>query len=367
MAARLAADPTIQVLLLEAGGTDETELVSNPNRWPMTLGSELDWGFVAEPNPRLNGRAISYSMGKVLGGGSSINVATWSRGHRADWDFFASESGEASWGYESVLELYRRRIEAWAGSPDPEYRGSDGMVHVQSVARPHPFSFALLESAEAAGLRRFPHPNGRMLEEAGGCALVDETVRDGKRQSIFRSHLFPLMAQPNVTVLTGALVTRIRFEGTRAAGVEFRYQGKGLRADATGEVVLSLGAIHTPKLLMQSGIGDEEELQGMGIPVLQVLPSVGRYLHDHLSFSCIWENTDRIPPSVPRSQTEIFWKSDDSLDSPNFCAYAKQGPTVTPENAARFKPPAASWSLVVGMRPRSRGAVHLTDRSRTIR
>src|SRR6516165_7039142 len=94
VAARLAADPKIQVLLLEAGGTDETDLVMNPNRWPMTLGSELDWGFVTEPNPNLNGRAIGYSNGKVLGGGSSINVATWSRGHRADWDFYASESDD---------------------------------------------------------------------------------------------------------------------------------------------------------------------------------------------------------------------------------------------------------------------------------
>jgi choline dehydrogenase len=87
VAARLATDPAISVLLLEAGGGDETDLVDDPNRWPMTLGSELDWQFVAEPNARLNGRAIRYSMGKVLGGGSSINVATWSRGHRADWDF----------------------------------------------------------------------------------------------------------------------------------------------------------------------------------------------------------------------------------------------------------------------------------------
>ena len=95
VAARLAADPKTQVLLLEAGGTDETDLITNPNRWPMTLGSELDWGFVAEPNPYLNGRAIPYSMGKVLGGGSSINVSTWSRGHRADWDFYASRVGRS--------------------------------------------------------------------------------------------------------------------------------------------------------------------------------------------------------------------------------------------------------------------------------
>src|ERR1700730_9312322 len=121
VAARLASDLNTQVLLLEAGGTDEKDSVMNPNHWPMTLGTELDWGFIAEPNPNLNGRAIGYSMGKVLGGGSSINVSTWSRGHRADWDFYASESGDPSWGYEAVLDLYRQRIEAWAGSPDPDY------------------------------------------------------------------------------------------------------------------------------------------------------------------------------------------------------------------------------------------------------
>jgi choline dehydrogenase len=155
MAGRLAENPDVEVLLLEAGGSDETDLVTNPNRWPMTLGSELDWGFVAESNPHLNGRGIPYSMGKVLGGGSSINVSTWSRGHRADWDFYATESGELSWDYDAVLELYRRRIEAWAGSPDPDYRGMRGMVHVQSAAEPHPFSFALLEGAESVGLQRF--------------------------------------------------------------------------------------------------------------------------------------------------------------------------------------------------------------------
>ena len=93
VAARLAANPNVKVLVLEAGGSDDADVMMDPNRWPMTLGSELDWGFVAEPNPRLNGRAIPYSMGKVLGGGSSINVSTWSRGHRADWDFLRRRIG----------------------------------------------------------------------------------------------------------------------------------------------------------------------------------------------------------------------------------------------------------------------------------
>src|SRR5499427_2581228 len=171
VAARLASDLKTQVLLLEAGGTDEMELITNPNRWPMTLGSELDWGFVAEPNPQLNGRAIGYSMGKVLGGGSSINVSTWSRGHQADWDFYASEADDPSWSYEAVLDLYRRCIEVWAGTPDPEYRGVHGTVYVQPAADPRPFAFALLEGAASLGLERYSNANGRMMESAAGCAL----------------------------------------------------------------------------------------------------------------------------------------------------------------------------------------------------
>jgi len=360
LAARLAADRKTQVLLLEAGGTDETDLVMNPNHWPRALGSELDWGFVAGPNPNLNGRAIGYSMGKVLGGGSSINVSTWSRGHRADWDFYTSESGDPSWSYAAVLDLYRRRIEAWAGWPDPDYRGEHGTVHVQPAADPHPFSVALLEGAESLGLQRFPNSNGQMMEAAGGCAWIDETVLDGKRRSIFRSYLYPIMDQPNITVLTGALATRIRFDCRRATGVDFHYEGKTLRAGATREVILSLGAIHTPKLLMQSGIGDESELKRVGIPVLEALPGVGRNLNDHVAFGCVWENSGRPAPQIPRSQTSCFWKTRTALEAPNFYVYSHGGPDFTPENAARFKPPAACWSLSGGMRPNSRGIIHLT-------
>src|SRR5262249_17389466 len=142
VARRLAESPDVSVLVLEAGGSDDSESISDPNRWPLTLGSELDWGFIAEPNPRLKDRAIRYSMGKVLGGGSSINVSTWSRGHRADWDFYASDVGDAGWSYDAVLDLYRRRVEAWVGSDDLAYRGTDGIVHVQPAAEPHPFAAA---------------------------------------------------------------------------------------------------------------------------------------------------------------------------------------------------------------------------------
>jgi len=313
VAGRLAANPAVKVLLLEAGGTDELELVMNPNFWVKTLRSELDWGFIAEKNPYLNGRAIPYSMGKGLGGGSSMNVGTWSRGHQADWDAYAAEAGDRGWGYEAVLDLYRNRIEHWAGTPDPKYRGTGGPMHVQPPAEPHPLFNALLEAAESAGLPRFENSGGRLMEADGGCAFIDEIVHDGKRQSVFRSYTYPRMAQSNLTVLTGATVTRILFEQQRATGVEFSYQGRLVRVAASLDVVLSLGAIQRPKLLMQSGIGDEEELGKFDIPVVQKLPGVGRGLHDHVALGCVWEAPENmLLPTAPRSQGVCFWKTEPS-------------------------------------------------------
>jgi choline dehydrogenase len=361
VAARLAANPNLQVLVLEAGQTDESDLVMDPNRWWMTLGTDLDWGFVAEPNPNLNGRAIPYSMGKVLGGGSSINVGTWSRGHRADWEFYAHQAGDEAWGYNAVLKLYREKIEAWIGAPDLQYRGTRGAVHVQPAADLEPFSFAVLNAAESIGLPRFPNANGHMMEESAGCAIVDETVFEGQRKSIYRSYLYPVMNRPNVRVLTGALACKVLFEGKTAVGVEFLYNGQLHQVRAAQEVILSTGAVQTPKLLMQSGIGDPEELNRFGIPVVQSLRGVGRNLHDHIAFGALWEVAGVPPAPVPRGKTACFWKSDPSVDAPDFYAYSRRGASLSAENVKRFgAPPADVWSLVIGMRPASRGSIHLT-------
>jgi len=199
-----------------------------------------------------------------------------------------------------------------------------------------------------------------MMQSPNGCSFVDETICEGKRRSIFRSYLYPRMVKQNITVVTGALVTRILFVRRRATGIEFQHQGRNLRALAGCEIILSLGAIQTPKLLMQSGIGDEDELQRVGVPLVQKLPAVGRHLHDHTAFGCVWESRGIGLPPVPRSQTACFWKTDPALDAPNFYAYARRGNDVTPENAALRKSVAESWSFMIGMRPKSRGRIHLT-------
>src|SRR5262245_18737305 len=271
VASRLAEDPAVNVLLLEVGGDDDVPSVTEARQWVTNIGSERYRQFNAEPNPHLNRRVIPLGMGKVLGGGSSINAMIWARGHKTDWDFFASETGDPAWGYESVLDIYRR-IEDWRGAPDPRYRGTGGPVSVQPLHNPTPAVRALFEAIRSLGIPIFENQNGRIMEADGGAAVADMRIRDGKRQSVFRAYVFPHMDQPNLTVLPHALVTRLTFEGNRTTGVEISYEGSTRRIRAGREVILSLGAIHTPKVLMQSGIGDQAELRRFGIPLVRHLP-----------------------------------------------------------------------------------------------
>src|SRR5499427_9468626 len=288
VARRLAENPDVSVLLLEAGCDDDVPSVTDAGQWVTNIGSERYWQFQAEPNPHLNGRAIPLGMGKVLGGGSSIGAMVWARGHKSDWDFFASETGDPAWGYESVLDIYRR-IEDWQGAPDPRYRGTGGPLFVQPTYNPIPSVQALFEGIHSLGIPIFENQNGRIMEADSGASVADMRVPDGKRQSVFRAYVFPHMDQPNLTVLPHALVTRLTFEGDRTTGVEISYEGRTRRIRAERDVVLSLGAIHTPKVLLQSGIGDQDELRRFGIPVLQHLLGVGRGFQDHPAFCCLWD------------------------------------------------------------------------------
>ena len=360
VAGRLAANPDVNVLLLEAGGNDDNPLVREPSKWPMNLGTERDWGFKGQPNPHLNGRSIPLSMGKVLGGGSSINGMGWARGHKSDWDFFASETGDPAWSYESVLNIYRR-IEDWHGAPDPKYRGTGGPVFVQPAPDPNPIAPAMVEGARSIGIPTFEHHNGRMMEGDGGAAIFDLRVRDGQRLSVFRSYTYPRMSQSNLTVLTNALVTRLTFDGKRATGIEFGYEGRIHRIGARCEVVLSLGAMHTPKVLMLSGIGDAAELRRLGIPLIQHLPGVGQNFQDHFGIGCIWEYNEPLAPRNNAGEATYFWKSDSSVETPDLQTCQVEVPYCSAENAAKFNPPSASWTLLGSVvRPKSQGRIRLT-------
>lgn len=358
VAARLAADGQARVLLIEAGGSDEAESVSNPAHWPLNLGTERDWGFLGEPTPGLGGRRLPLSMGKGLGGGSSINVMVWARGHKEDWDHFASEAGDERWGYQSVLNYYRR-IEDWRGAADPLRRGKGGPVHVAQPATPQPIAQALIEAAGTVGIPVFDSPNGEMMESAGGASIAELRIKDGKRQSVFRSYVGPIMTQPNLTVLTDALVTRLIFQGRKVVGVEAVVGGRRQQFRARYETVLSLGAIHTPKVLMQSGIGHEDELRPHGIAVVQHLPGVGRNHQDHLAFGCTWAYRD--PQGVGGSGCEatLYWKSDASLSHPDILQCQLEFPVPAPVEAG-IATPQHGWTMFAGLaQPKSRGRLRL--------
>jgi choline dehydrogenase len=359
VARRLAENSDINVLLLEAGGTDDIPRVMDPGQWFHNLGSERDWSFAGEPNPHLNGRSIFSNMGKVLGGGSSINTMVWARGHKDDWDFFASESGDIAWNYQAVLSLYRR-VEDWHGEPDPKYRGTGGPVFIQPAPDPNPIAPAMVEGACSVGLPSFENQNGRMMESDGGASIVDLNVQDGRRLSIFRAYTFPYMDRPNLTVLTQALVTRVTIEDKKATGVEILYEGEIHRINAGREVILSLGALHTPKVLMQSGIGDQDELRQFGIPLIQHLPGVGQNFMTHCGIGCIWEYQHSLPPRNNGAEATFFWKSQRTLVVPDLQTCQVEVPVYSLESAAQFNPPQSSWTLFGSVaRPESRGQIRL--------
>jgi choline dehydrogenase len=223
----------------------------------------------------------------------------------------------------------------------------------------------MVEGARSIGMPIFDSNNGRLMEADGGASILDLRVRDGKRLSVFRTYAFPYMDRPNLTVLTHALVTKLTLEGKRATGVEIAFDGKTQRITAGLEVVLSLGAIHTPKVLILSGIGDQAELRRLGIPVVQHLPGVGQNFQDHFGIGCVWEYQQPLPIRNNGGEATFFWKSNPGLVTPDLQTCLGEVPICSAETAAKFHPPAASWTLFGGLvRPKSRGQIRLTGPNR---
>ncbi|OBG19744.1 GMC family oxidoreductase [Mycobacterium sp. 852002-51057_SCH5723018] len=360
VASRLSEDPQATVLLLEAGGTDQLPAVTDPGLHWMNHGSALDWAFTTVPNPLINGRRLLMSMGKVLGGGSAINPMIWARGHQTDWDRLAAEAGDDAWNYESVLKLYRE-VEDWHGAPDPLHRGTGGPMYVQPAPNPHPLVAASLEAAAEVGIATFKNPNGRLMEADGGAAVTDVLIRAGQRQSVYRSYVHPHLHRTNLTVLTHAVVRRVVFQGARATGVEIDHRGSISRIEAGVEVVLSLGAINTPKVLLHSGIGNADELRPLDIPIVAHLPGVGQNLQDHLGIDCVFECPEVLAPRNNMSESVFFVTTTSGARAPEFFVCQSEVPKATPENTDRYGLPESSWTLFGAVsHPASRGRIRLT-------
>jgi len=357
---RLSASRNANILVIEAGDWDTAPSVLDPGVWFTNLGSDRDWKDVAIPSSGTNNRAIPEHMGKVVGGGSSINATIWARPFRGDLEGWAREAGDTAWGYEHALSIYRR-MENWQGKPDAKYRGKGGPVWCQPAANPHPAAPAMLAACKSLGLPVLDDLNGGREEGPGGFALMNQIIRDGRRQSMARSYLYPALARRNVTLLVRTHVDRITFNGTRATGVEISVGGVQKRIEAKSEVILSAGGLSTPKLLMLSGIGDEAQLRKHDIKTVFHSPEVGENFQDHLLHGgCIWEPKEHIPHRNSAANASGFVKSQASLAIPDVNLVQIELPYASDVIGKQYGPPPTSWALCAGLvGPKSRGAVRL--------
>lgn len=275
IANRLSEDPGTRVLLLEAGDADTKPEIAPAETWPLLMGTEIDWAYQSKAEADLAGRSVALPRGKVLGGSSSMNVMLFVRGAREDFDRWAM-LGNEGWDHASLLPLFRR-MEAYDGAAS-DLRGTHGPLHVHEHRDLTQAAERFIHAAAACGHAPNADYNGT---NQIGVAPFQSTVKDGKRQSAAVAYLHPVTDRPNLTVQTRAHVERILFTGSRATGVAWRGVSGGHAARARREVIVSAGAINSPKLLMLSGVGPAGQLERHGIAVTQDLPGVGRNLQDH--------------------------------------------------------------------------------------
>ena len=279
LANRLTEDADNRVVLIEAGGRDWNPLIHIPAGYMKLLEHPtLTWGFKAEADAGTNGRAINYPRGRVLGGSSSINGMIYVRGQPEDFDHWG-QLGNRGWSWDDVLPFFRK-AENWEGNEDSVH-GKGGPLFT-SHGRDKPLLCqAAVEAAKQLGCEYREDVNDLPPGAGDGIGWVQQTRGGRRRASSARSYLRPALKRPNLQVITGALVHRVLFDGTRAVGVEFSRNGNTERVDAAGEVILAAGAIGSPHILQLSGVGDPEHLARAGIPVHHELSGVGRNLQDH--------------------------------------------------------------------------------------
>jgi choline dehydrogenase len=277
IASRLSEDADIRVLLLEAGTAEFSPLIRVPSAVAMLFDSgRYNWNYWTEPQHRLNGRRISTPRGKVLGGSSSINGMIYVRGHPLDYNRW-SEEGAVGWSYNEVLP-YMKRLESHSDHRN-EYRGNSGPVKVRKGECNNPLYRAFIQAGSEAGFPRTDDHNGYQQE---GFGAFDMNVDDGWRANTTRAYLRHAKHRNNLDIVTSAFTENLAVDGTKISGVVYRHNNRLTSVSAEREVILCSGAINTPKLLLDSGIGPADELKQIGIKPLVDLPQVGANLQDHV-------------------------------------------------------------------------------------
>ena len=378
LANRLSADPDVSVLLLEAGGRDDYIWIHIPVGYLYTMNNpRTDWCFSTEPEPGLNGRALAYPRGKVLGGCSSINGMIYMRGQARDYDQWR-QLGNAGWSWDDVLPYFKRSEDnhALPNGADAMH-GTGGEWRVERGPLTWPILDAFREAAAETGIPKTEDFNrGDNL----GCGYFQVNQKNGVRWSTAKAFLKPAEARANLTVLTEAQALGLIFDGRRVTGLEIRHKGETKRVAAKGEVILASGAIGSPQLLQLSGIGPGDLLQSHGIAVRHDLPGVGGNLQDHLQIRTVFKVsgtktlngpanslvgralmgvqyalTRRGPLAMAPSQLGAFAKSDEARETANLEYHVQ--PLSTDKLGDKLHPFSAFTASVCNLRPDSRGTV----------
>jgi choline dehydrogenase len=384
LANRLTEDPDVSVLLLEAGGKDDYHWIHIPVGYLYCIGNpRTDWLYKTQAEAGLNGRALSYPRGRVLGGSSSINGMIYMRGQREDYDEWARITADSSWSWDAVLPVFKRSEDHHGGAN--QWHGAGGQWRVEKQR----LKWQILESfAEAAQQAGIPATDDFNRGDNTGVGYFDVNQKRGIRWNASKAFLRPALQRGNLTIITGALTQRLVFEGKRCVGVEYRGGVAGdidFVAKARCEVVLSAGAVNSPQLLELSGIGNGAHLQKLGIDVVQDLRGVGENLQDHLQLRAAFQVsgvrtlntmaahwwgklmigmqyalTQSGPMSMAPSQLGVFAKSDP--DDPSITRSDIEY-HVQPLSLDRFGEPLhrfnAFTASACNLRPTSRGTIHI--------
>ncbi|MBF9057591.1 alanine-phosphoribitol ligase [Rhodobacterales bacterium HKCCSP123] len=374
LAGRLSEDPAATVLLLEAGGRDRNPLYHLPAGFAKMTKGLGSWGWETVPQRHMKNRVFNYTQGKVIGGGSSLNAQIYTRGNAQDYDEWR-QMGCDGWSYEDVLPWFRKAEDN--DTYDNRYHGKGGPLGVSQPIAPLPICEAYFEAAAQLGIPRNMDINGEMQD---GVCYYQLTQRNARRSSAAMAYVAPNEGRPNLTVRTGAQVRRITVEGGRATGVELT---DGTRLTAAQEVLLSGGAIGSPRLLQLSGIGPADHLHALGIDVVLDQPQVGENLQDHLDLYCISElrgpySYDRYakphmavlaglqylltrkgPVASSLFETGGFWYADPNARSPDIQFHLGLGTGI--EKGVAVMPQGGVTLNSCYLRPRSRGTVRLAS------
>ncbi len=377
LANRLSADPDVSVLLLEAGGKDSWHWIHIPVGYLYTQNTpRTDWCYKTEAEPGLNGRALNYPRGKVLGGCSSINGMIYMRGQARDYDTWR-QSGNPGWSWDDVLPYFKRSEDHYQGGDD--FHGGEGEWRVEEQR----LSWEILDAFRAAAAETgIPPTEDFNRGDNEGCGYFQVNQKRGLRWSTAKAFLRPAQDRANLTVLTRAQAEKLVLDGKKITGIDFLQAGQPRRALARGEVILASGSVGSVQLLELSGIGRPEVLQGHGIEVAQELHGVGENLQDHLQMRMIFkvQNTVTLnqransligkaamgleyllkrsgPLSMAPSQLGAFVKSDPARETPNLQYH------VQPLSLDKFGDPLhgfpAITASVCNLRPESRGSIHI--------